>query len=280
MAAKKSKKVKLPPKFARVIVATALASQEARARFFAKMQDLEESGIVKQVMRYVHAERGVWLREGASWPLSIRRIAELEFRLADLVAQLMGDIRSVSWDGLPAHVRPAFEATALQTAQKLMDAVFDSGKDWHSRRVDVLAGLTPPCADLAKWRAASGVEVASNLGWCIRQAVAGIGSSPFLLYAVSSQMKRAMRKQVGRPAPRAAGELQADDVAILGACKGGPLHAKEVAVAAVVAGGALSESHCSKRKKDLKTWGLLTGARQFVLSELGRSWLTELQADA
>lgn len=280
MAAKKSAKVKLPPAWPRVEVAKALASEEARARFFAAMQDLQGSGVVERVMRLVRAERGIWLREGGRWPRWIRQIAEREFELARLVEELAGECHSLSWGGLPAEVRQAFEARALGLVQLLMDAVFVARKDLHSRRSEALAGLSSPTYLLgATLRASSGVEVAGNLAWCIRQAVDGKERAPFLLYAVSSAATKAMRKQVNRePRPGSPGDLYPDDMAILLACMEGPLNAKEVEKKAVLAGESWSASHCNKRKRDLKKWGLLSNSPHFELSAAGREWALLLRS--
>lgn len=273
MAAKKSAKVKLPPAWPRVDVGPLLASKEARARFFAAMQDLEDSGIVERVMRLVRAEHGVWLREGHRWPPVIRQLADREFGLAFLVRDLVDECRTVNWSRLPRESREMFERHAIGIADRLMHEVFEERKDLVSRRVDFLAGLSPPSEELTNLRALSGLEVAGNLAWCIRQAVAGVDPEPFALYAVSARVKTAMRTQVDRDPPGLPGDLLPDDVAILEACADGPLMAKHVAGRAMHAGKGWSESHCNKRKKDLKKWGLLTGSRQFELSELGREWL-------
>lgn len=275
MAAKKSaKNMKLPPMWPRVVVAKALASEEARERFFAAMQDLQSSGVVERTMRLVRAERGIWLREGGRWPRWIRQIAECEFRLAQLVEELASECHTLSWGGLSADLRQAFEVRALGLAQMLMDAVFVARKDLHSRRSEALAGLSSPTYQLGTTlRASSGVEVAGNLAWCIRQAVDGKEQSPFLPYAVSAAAKKAMRKQVNRePRPGSVGDLYLDDVAILLACLDGPLNAKEVERKAVLAGESWSESHCNKRKRDLKKWGLLSNSPHFELSTAGREW--------
>jgi len=280
MAAKKSAKVKLPPMWPRVVVAKALASEEARARFFAAMQDLQSSGVVERTMRLVRAERGIWLREGGRWPRWIRQIAEREFHLARLVEELAGECQTLSWGGLPADMRQALEARALGLAQLLMDAVFVARKDLHSRRSEALAGLSPPADQLGTTlRASSGVEVAGNLAWCIRQAVDGKERAPFLLYAVSSAATKAMRKQVNRePRPGSPADLYPDDFAILLACLDGPLNAKEVSKQAVLAGKSWSASHCNKRKPDLKKWGLLSNSPHFELSPTGREWALQLRS--
>jgi len=274
MAAKKSaKKKKLPPAWPRVDVGPLLDSKEARARFFAAMQDLQDSGIVERVMRLVRAEHGVWLREGHRWPPMIRQVADREIGLAFLVRDLVDECRTVNWSRLRQESREMFELNAIGIAGRLMDELFEARKDLHLRRVDVLAGLSPPSEELTSLRASSGLEVAGNLAWCIRQAVAGKDPEPFALYAVSARAKKAMRKQVDRDRPGSPRDLLPDDVAILEACAKNPQMAKNLEAAAMRDGEKLSVSHCNKRKKDLKKWGLLTGSRQFEISELGREWL-------
>lgn len=273
MAAKKSAKVKLPPMWPRVDAWKALASKEARARFFAAMQDLEDSGIVERVMRLVRAEHGVWLREGHRWPPVVRQLVDRELGLAFWVRDLAEECRVVNWSRLREEAREIFETNAIGIADRLMEGVFEARKDLHSRRVEMLAGLSPPSEELTSLRASSGLEVAGNLAWFIRQAVAGKDPEPFALYAVSARAKKAMRKQVDRDRPASPKDLLPDDVAILEACAKKPLMAKNMDAASMRDGQKLSVSHCNKRKKDLKKWGLLTGSPQFEISELGREWL-------
>ncbi len=273
MAAKKSAKVKLPPAWPRVDVEPLFNSKEARARFFAAMQDLQDSGIVERVMRLVRAEHGVWLREGERWPRMIWEIADREFGLAFVERDLVEACQTATWSGLRAESREMMERNALLVADDLMDKVFEARRDVNSRRVEMLAGLSPPSEELTSLRASSGLEVAGNLAWCIRQAVAGKDPEPFALYAVSARAKKAMRKQVDRDRPGSPHDLLPDDAAILEACAEKPRMAKKLDAASMRDGEKLSVSHCNKRKKDLKKWGLLTGSRQFEISELGRELL-------
>jgi hypothetical protein len=271
MAAKHATMHRLPPMFARVVVADALAAAEARARFFAAMQGLVASGVLDVVMRLVRLERGVWLREGHRWPTAIRRMATQAFASADALNELASACSVVTDEGLPEPALRAMELQALGQLQRLMDHVYEADRPGRPSPADALAGLSGSAPALAELHAASGVEAAAHLAFCVRRAVLGLVESPFWPYVVSAQARRRMRKQVGRERPKAVSDLEPDDLAILQACMEGSLVAKQVAQAA-----KLSVSHVTKRKQDLRKWGLLTDARRFELSGLGRRWLREM----
>ncbi|HZN37275.1 MAG TPA: hypothetical protein VFD82_00645 [Planctomycetota bacterium] len=276
MAAKKPAKPKLPPMWPRVVVATALASATDRARVFEAVRELDRSGVVSLVLRYVHAESGTLMRQGASWPAWICEVAASAFRTAELLEQLVQECRLAAAHDLPKPVAKEFEDDLLAVLQLLMDELFEQGKNWRPGSQDALAGLSGVSPELARFYAASGVEAAVHLAWCVRRAVLGKVEEPFWPFVVSKRSMRTMRLQVGRAEPESCAELHADDVAILQACEGGPLQAKEVSGRAVVGGRNLLVSHVTKRKRDLTAWGLLTAARAFELSEKGRAWLDDV----
>jgi hypothetical protein len=208
MAAKHATKRRLPPMFARVVVADALAAAEARARFFAAMQGLVASGVLDVVMRLVRLERGVWLREGHRWPTAIRRTAKQAFASADALNELASACSVVTDEGLPEQVRRAMEPQALGLLQRLMDHVYEADRPGRPAPADALAGLSGSAPALAALHAASGVEAAAHLAFCVRRAVLGLVESPFWPYVVSAQAWRRMRKQVGREQPKAVSDLE------------------------------------------------------------------------
>lgn len=273
MAAKTCTKFKLPPMYPRVVAADELTSPDRRTRFFAEMAELDASGVVPQVMRFVRAERGAWLREGHAWPKWVRKIAEFEFHRASVLEELVRECYA-SGACLRAggkEIAKALQARALDLLQRVLDAVFEEGKELHRRNAEAMAGLSGFVAGPAM-SASSGVEAAGHLAWCVRRAVRGI-ENPFWPYVISAQSKRVMRKQVGRDEPRSPEELLPDDVAILRACEHGALSAKEVEARSDACGFKMTASHASKRKGDLEGWALLLDARRFQIAAKGQEWL-------
>lgn len=276
MAAKKTAKFKMPPMWPLTVAAKELATEERRSRFFADMADLADSGFVERVLRVVKAERGAFVREGHAWPEWVRNIADFEFRRASLLEALVSECRA--WSGVPEGqaIRAAFEARSMEMLQRLLDEVFEEGRELHRRNTEAMAGLSGSVGDVAALKASSGLEAAGNLAWCVRRAVLAI-ANPFWPFVVSASSRRIMRKQSGRDEPRSPQDLQLDDLAILRSCKESFLAAKEVARSSEECGFKMSASHASKRKSDLMSWGFLRGVRRFEVTDKGRKWLRDAE---
>jgi hypothetical protein len=271
MASTKRGLMVTPAMFGLVDVKRALAPPDALARFVGAVGELRASGLTDLVLDCVRVERGVWRREGHLWPEEIQRVAKRAFHRAEVFQAVVvncGLLLSGQVEK-PAVIR--FEQDLIDVTQQLMDDVF-SDQLWNGPIAEDLAGLSGLSAALAAHRFTSGVDGASKLAWSMRFVVLGT-ARPFWPYLVTASSRRAMRKQVGRDEPRSPEDLQPDDVAILRACEHGALSAKEVKARSDACGFRMTASHASKRKGDLKRWGLLLGARRFQIASKGQEWL-------
>ncbi|MFT6081217.1 MAG: hypothetical protein ACJAQZ_003286 [Planctomycetota bacterium] len=271
MAAKKTRMRELPPMYPRIDVEALLSDEGRRDAVFRELKRLDESRLVVDAMQYVRAERGLWHREGSQWPTWVREHAERALDRAELLDELIRELRLLEWARTEERKLGAVtEERALLLLQRLMELSV-SVEGLPAGESAAMAGLSGVRSGVGGVPGASGVEVVARLVWCVRRAVEGVGDAfwPFL-------DKAGAAKQTGRRRPVSPQDLRKDDIVILQVVEaqgGGPLAAKEVARFSGEQGKVLSASHVSKRKRDLQGWELLESGRQFVIADKGREWL-------